>query len=99
MIVADLTNLAYIRHYTKATGSYGEEAVEPTRARLSVTTCTFVSRYVHLYTHGTSIQSYVQGEKHLDLPHTTIQGVTEQTRPDMLVRRQRSSGAYPTSKD
>ena len=58
--------------------------MEPTRTRLSVTTCTLVSRFLHLYTHATSNQSYVQGDKHLDLPDTTIHGVTEQTRPDML---------------
>ena len=54
-----------------------------TRTRLSVTTCTLVSRYAHLYTHATSCQSYVQGDNHLHLPDTTIHGVTEQTRPDM----------------
>ncbi len=51
-----------------------------THTKLSVTTCTLVSRYVHLYTHATSFQSYVQGDKYLDLPDTTIHGVTEQTR-------------------
>ena len=70
--MADLTNLAYIRHCTQATGSFGEEEVEPTSTRLSVTTCTLVSGYVHLYTHATSIQSYVQGDKHPGLPHTNI---------------------------
>ena len=83
VIVDDLTNPAYIRHCTLATGSFEEEEVGLTRTRLPVTTCTLVSRYVHLYTHATSIQSYVQGDKHLDLPDTTIHGVTEQTRPDM----------------
>ena len=63
------------RELRRRGGAYG--------TRLSVTTCTLVSRYVHLHTHATSIQSYVRGDKHLDLSDTTIHGVTEQTRPDM----------------
>ena len=40
-------------------------------------------RYVHLSTRATSIQSFVQGDKHLGLPDTNIHGVAEQTCPDM----------------
>ena len=57
--------------------------MEPTHTRLSVMTCTLVSRYVHLYTRATSTQSFVQGDRYLGLPDTDIYGVTEQTCPDM----------------